>query len=131
MKNIRPVLLIVDDNLDICEFVSFAGEVTGYESISASSGKEFKDVHSLMSPNLIVMDIAMPDIDAIALLDWLATSGNRIPIILMSGHGSYMLNWANTVGKDLNMPIIGTLKKPFKLEDLENILSKTKFELAN
>ena len=126
----KPVLLIVDDEPEMREFVSFAGEVRGYEVVCMSSGKEIQEAYLLMSPSLILMDVAIPDIDAIGLLEWLGAAGNRVPILLMSGHGDYMLNWAKTVGTDLGMSIIDTLSKPIALEDLEKILNEVREKLA-
>lgn len=126
----KPILLIVDDEPDMGDFAAFAGEVSGYEVITMDSGKEFQEAFLLMSPDLILMDVAIPDIDAVGLLEWLANAGNRVPIILMSGHGDYMLNWAKTTGTDLNMPIIATLSKPIALEDLEKVLSDFKEKFA-
>jgi DNA-binding NtrC family response regulator len=129
-KMTKPILLIVDDEPDMGEFATFAGEITGYEVVTMSSGKDFQEAYLLMSPDLLLMDVAIPDIDAIGLLEWLGAAGNRAPIILMSGHGDYMLNWAKTVGTDLGMSIIDTLSKPIALEDLEKTLSEVKEKLA-
>ncbi|MCK5262169.1 MAG: response regulator [Gammaproteobacteria bacterium] len=126
----KPILLIVDDEPDMGEFATFAGEITGYEVVTMSSGKDFQEAYLLMSPDLLLMDVAIPDIDAIGLLEWLGAAGNRAPIILMSGHGDYMLNWAKTVGTDLGMSVIDTLSKPIALEDLEKALSEVKVKLA-
>ena len=126
----KPILLIVDDEPDMGEFATFAGEVSGYEVVTMSSGKEFQEAYLLLSPSLILMDVAIPDIDAIGLLEWLSAAGNRVPILLMSGHGDYMLNWAQTVGTDLGMSIIDTLSKPIALEDLEKVLSETREKLV-
>ena len=126
----KPILLIVDDEPDMGEFASFAGEVSGYEVVCMSSGKEFQEAYLLMSPDLLLMDVAIPDVDAIGLLECLGAAGNSAPIILMSGHGDYMLNWAKTVGTDLGMSIIDTLSKPIALEDLEKILNEVREKLA-
>jgi len=126
----KPILLIVDDEPDMGDFAAFAGEVSGYEVITMDCGKEFQEAFLVMSPDLILMDIAIPDIDAVGLLEWLAKAGNQVPIILMSGHGDYMLNWAKTVGTDLGMSVIGTLSKPIALDDLEKILSEFREKIA-
>lgn len=125
----KPVLLVVDDEPDMADFATFAGETSGYEVVSMTSGKEFQEAYLLMSPDLILMDVAIPDIDAIGLLEWLGAAGNRAPILLMSGHGDYMLNWAQTVGTDLGMSVIDTLSKPIVLEDLEKVLSEIRVKL--
>lgn len=120
----KPILLIVDDEPDMADFAAFAGEITGYEVITMDCGKDFQEAFLVMSPDLILMDVAIPDIDAIGLLEWLASAGNKSPIMLMSGHGDYMLNWAKSVGTDLGMSVVATMSKPIALDDLEKILSE-------
>ena len=120
----KPVLLIVDDEPEIGEFAAFSAENVGYAVVSTTNGKAFQNAYLTQSPDLILMDVAMPDIDAIGLLEWLYDAGNQTPIILMSGYGDYMLSWAHTQGSDMGMPVIGTLSKPFSLEELDTILSE-------
>ncbi len=120
----KPVLLIVDDEPEIGEFVAFSAENVGYVVVSTTNGKDFQHAYLTHSPDLILMDVAMPDIDAIGLLEWLYDAGNQTPIILMSGYGDYMLSWAHTQGTDMKMPVIDTLSKPFSLQELEKILTE-------
>lgn len=126
----KPVLLIVDDEPEMCEFAAFAGQGIGYEAISTTTGREFQQAYLTRPPDIILMDVAMPDIDAVGLLEWLSDAGNQTPIILMSGYGDYMLSWAHTLGTDKGMPIIDTLSKPFTLEDLEKLLSESMAKLT-
>ena len=130
MSNSKPVLLIVDDNQEMGDFATFAGEISGYEVVCVSSGRGFQEAFLLVSPDLVLMDLAIPDIDGIGLLDWLGDYGSHVQIILMSGHGDYMLNWAKSVGEDLGISIIGFFKKPISLDDLEKTLSDTKAMLV-
>lgn len=126
----KPVLLIVDDEPEIGELIGFAAENIGYEVVSTTSGQAFQQAYLTRSSDLILMDVAMPDIDAVGLLEWLSDAGNQSPIILMSGYGDYMLTWAQTQGTDMGMPVIDTLSKPFSLEDLENILLAIKAKIT-
>ena len=126
----KPILLIVDDEPDMADFVTHVGEACDYDVITMNSGKEFQEAFSLLSPDLILMDVAIPDIDAVGLLEWLSNTGNKTPILLMSGHGDYMLNWAKTAGIDSGMPVIGTLSKPFALDDLKKVLTDIKVKLG-
>lgn len=124
MNTAKPILLVVDDEPDMADFVAIAGESTGYEVKVAHSGREFQQVYLGSNPALIVMDVAMPDMDAIQLLEWLGDAGNVVPVILMSGYGDHMLSWASTLGSEKGNTVIETLSKPIKLEILENTLSE-------
>jgi len=118
----KPVLLIVDDEPEIGEFATFSAENVGYAVISTITGEQFQQAYLAHSPDLILMDVAMPDIDAVGLLEWLYDAANQTPIILMSGYGDYMLTWAHTQAKDMGMTIIDTWSKPFSLQELEKVL---------
>ncbi len=127
----KPILLIVDDEPDIADFATYVGEDSDYEVITMSSGKEFQEAYSLLSPDLILMDVAIPDIDAVGLLEWLSKQqGKHAPILLMSGHGDYMLNWAKTVGTEAGLSVIGTMSKPVAYDDLKKVLSDIRVKLG-
>lgn len=123
MDAMKPTLLIVDDEPDMANFIAIAGESVGYEIKITHSGREFQQEYLGCDPALIVMDVAMPDMDAIQLLEWLGDAGNGVPVILISGYGDHMLSWASTLGRKMGNTVIQTLSKPIKLELLENVLS--------
>ena len=125
-----PILFVVDDEPDIANFVSHVGEACDYDVIAMNSGKEFQEAFSLLSPDLVIMDVSMPDIDAIGLLNWLSTLRNKVPIILMSGHGDYMLSWAKKEGTDLDVSVIGVLSKPIAVDYLKKVLTDIKVKLG-
>lgn len=119
----KPVLLVVDDEPDMAKFIAIVGEEAGYDIRMAHSGHEFQQVYLDSDPALIVMDVAIPDMDAIELLAWLGDAGNITPIILISGYGEHMLSWASTIGERAGNTVIQTLSKPINLEILEHALS--------
>lgn len=58
-------ILVVDDEVDIVEFISYNLEKEGYEVQSAHSGREAVSVTQSFKPDLIIMDVMMPDMDGI------------------------------------------------------------------
>lgn len=60
-------ILIVDDEVDILEFVSYNLTKAGYEVKSAKSGKKALKIVEVWVPELIILDIMMPDMDGIEL----------------------------------------------------------------
>lgn len=58
-------ILLVDDEPDIIEFLSYNLRKEGYEVISASNGKEAIEIAVKEHPQLIVLDVMMPDLDGI------------------------------------------------------------------
>jgi two-component system alkaline phosphatase synthesis response regulator PhoP len=58
-------ILLVDDEPDVLDFLSFNLEKEGYEVATASNGKEAVQVGKKFSPNLILLDVMMPEMDGI------------------------------------------------------------------
>lgn len=58
-------ILLVDDEADILEFMSYAFKKEGYEVLTANSGNEAIEVAKRENPRLIILDIMMPEMDGI------------------------------------------------------------------
>ncbi len=65
MKNKEIKILLVDDDIDILEIVGFNLEAEGYQILKASNGKEAIQMAKTELPNLIVLDVMMPEMDGI------------------------------------------------------------------
>ncbi|MCK5665056.1 MAG: response regulator [Thiotrichaceae bacterium] len=120
----KPILLIVDDEPGIAKFVGEAGKLVGFDILIANSAKEFKQYYASTVPAGIVLDIVMPDMDGIELINWLADFDCSVPITLMSGHNALYIDVAKKLGIRKGCQIIGTLSKPFSLDELKPLLQK-------
>lgn len=58
-------ILLVDDEPDVLDFLSFNLQKEGYEVFTAPNGREAVQMAKKVSPNLILLDVMMPDIDGI------------------------------------------------------------------
>lgn len=88
MSEKSPLVLVVDDEPDICDLIKDILNDEGYQAISASNGAEARSAFSSQQPNLTLLDIWMPDIDGISLLKEFKQSDANTTIIMMSGHGT-------------------------------------------
>ena len=68
MSNDKPLILVVDDEPDIRELIKDILEDENYHVRIAADGQEAQQVFSEEQPDLILLDIWMPDIDGISLL---------------------------------------------------------------
>jgi DNA-binding NtrC family response regulator len=85
----REFILIVDDERDICSLVQEILEDEGFEVVVAESADAAREARRARKPDLVLLDIWMPDTDGITLLkEWSENSGPDTPVIMMSGHGS-------------------------------------------
>ncbi len=88
MKTELPYILVVDDEPDIRELVSEILKDEGYQVVMAENAEAARLAKEAKNPQLILLDIWMPDTDGITLLkEWVADD-LRCPVIMMSGHGS-------------------------------------------
>jgi len=82
-------ILVVDDEPDIRQLVQEILEDEGYTVAVAGDGESARLAHARLKPDLILLDIWMPDIDGISLLkEWAAAPGRASQVVVMSGHGT-------------------------------------------
>jgi CheY-like chemotaxis protein len=81
-------ILIVEDNMDTYELVRFILEKNGFETLLAMNGRDGVNAARKQRPDLIIMDLSMPEMDG-----WTATrliKGNHatsvIPLIALTAH---------------------------------------------
>ncbi len=87
--NEHPRLLVVDDEPEIRRLVGEIFEDEGYQVTTAENAAEAKELKEAVNPQLILLDIWMPDTDGITLLkEWVAEDKMLCPVVMMSGHGS-------------------------------------------
>jgi two-component system nitrogen regulation response regulator NtrX len=82
-------ILVVDDEPDIRRLVCEILEDEGYQVAMAENASEARELKKINDPNLILLDIWMPDSDGITLLkEWVVEDEALCPVVMMSGHGS-------------------------------------------
>ena len=82
-------ILVVDDEADIRSLVKEILTEEGYDVDVAANGAEARALRQKQHPDLILLDIWMPDVDGITLLrEWSAAASNGCPVVMMSGHGT-------------------------------------------
>ncbi|MCT9933274.1 response regulator transcription factor [Planotetraspora sp. A-T 1434] len=81
-------LLVVDDEVNIRELLSASLRYAGFHVVTASDGQEALEVAERMRPDLIVLDVMLPDMDGIAVTDRLRAAGHRIPVLFLTARDS-------------------------------------------
>jgi len=82
-------ILVVDDERDIRELIKEILQDEGYKVSTAENGAAAQHARRERRPDLILLDIWMPDIDGISLLkEWANEGGAMSPVIMMSGHAT-------------------------------------------
>jgi DNA-binding NtrC family response regulator len=82
-------ILVVDDEPDIRQLVQEILEDEGYSVQVAEDGESARQAFAQQKPDLVLLDIWMPDIDGISLLkEWSASGALESQVVIMSGHGT-------------------------------------------
>lgn len=107
-------ILIVDDSLTTLFLVQKILEKEGFNIIQAKTGKECIDLAEEHRPDLVLLDIMLPDISGDTIFFKLREKHPRIKVILFSS-----LALSDKIINDLKMSgLISFLRKPLKEEDL-------------
>ena len=84
-----PHILVVDDEADIRGLLKEILSEEGYEVDVAANAVQARASRARQTPDLVLLDIWMPDVDGISLLrEWSASASDGCPVVMMSGHGT-------------------------------------------
>lgn len=83
MNSPAPVVLVVDDEVQIRRFLRTGFELNGFTVIEAGSGAEAVRSASLQAVDLVIVDLALPDIDGASVIERIR-AWSAVPIIVLS-----------------------------------------------
>jgi DNA-binding response OmpR family regulator len=106
-------ILVVEDDLSILTGVSMSLRFEGYEVLQAQDGRTGLQKTIDENPDLLVLDLMMPQMNGYEVLEELRTRGNQTPIVVLSAKG---LERDRIVG--LNLGADDYVVKPFSLDEL-------------
>jgi EAL domain-containing protein (putative c-di-GMP-specific phosphodiesterase class I) len=112
-------LIVMDDEPGIRDFVKNAAMASGFEAIAPRNAKQFMEAVQEQVPDLIVLDLHMPDVDGVELLRWLGEQRCDAAVVLMSGTDRRILDSARRLAEGQGVHISSVLEKPIRLEQLE------------
>jgi len=123
-------ILIVDDELDVRIYVRTLFETSGYAPIVTRNGKEGLEKAKELSPDLIILDVMMPEAGGVTMYRELKTDPalKDIPVIMLTGIGeksfSHYLKMLNLKLKDPIPPPDAHMEKPLDHEKLLELAKK-------
>lgn len=129
MTDPKPLLLALDDDEAIVQIVAAVGRQAGFDVEAATSASAFYDVLAARQPDVIVLDLQMPDVDGVQMLRSLADRRCRAAIVLVTGMDERTIASAEQYGAGRDLLIASSLQKPFLPEDLLERLSAARADL--
>ena len=107
-------ILVVDDEVGIRELLSEILADEGHQVLLAENAEAARRVRERRRPDLVLLDIWMPDTDGITLLkEWAASGQLSMPVVMMSGHGTI-----ETAVEATRVGALDYLEKPIALQRL-------------
>ena len=107
-------ILVVDDEVGIRELLSEILRDEGHQVRLAQNASEARQIRDRVRPDLVLLDIWMPDTDGITLLkEWASTGQLTMPVVMMSGHGTI-----DTAVEATRIGAYAFLEKPIALQKL-------------
>ncbi len=119
----KKKVLVIDDENDILLIIKSALHEEGYDVTTANNGYDGLALAEDASPDLIILDIMMPEMDGFEVLQQLRENEKtaRIPIVILTGMSS-----KDKIREALNKGIDYYIVKPFEYQDL---VSKVKIAI--
>jgi DNA-binding NtrC family response regulator len=113
--------LVVDDEADIRTLIQEILTEEGYDVATAANAAEAREAVGNRAPDLVLLDIWMPDTDGISLLrEWQQESRVRCPVVILSGHGT-----VETAVEATRLGAADFVEKPLSLNKLLRTVEKS------
>jgi FixJ family two-component response regulator len=114
---LKQNIAVIDDDVLVRQALEDCMESAGYVVKGFGSAEEFLESGSIRDAACLILDVQLPGITGLELQDKLAGTGNRVPIVFVSAHGTR----ANRETA-IRQGAAGFLAKPFRREELLNII---------
>lgn len=112
-------ILVVDDEIGIRELLSEILYDEGYQVYVAENAEQARAFRNESEPDLVLLDIWMPDTDGVTLLkEWVEQDLLTMPVVMMSGHGTI-----ETAVEATRIGAVDFLEKPIALQKLLSTIS--------
>src|SRR4051794_16276395 len=123
-------ILVIDDEAAIRESLRMTLEYEGYDCILAATGQEGLALVERDGPDLVLLDVKMPGMDGLEVLDRLRATNETLPVVVVSGHGTI-----STAVEATKKGAFDFIEKPFAsdrvLVSLRNALDQRRLKDEN
>ena len=107
------------------ELVRKVGVKLGFDVEVTINGEAFKRKYDEFDPSVAVLDVIMPDIEGIELIQWLGERGADLHVIVVTGYTPRYAALAAKLAEAKGLRSAATLNKPVRLADLQDALNRT------
>ncbi|MBS9402849.1 EAL domain-containing protein [Halomonas sp. TRM85114] len=119
-----PRLLILDDEAMTGETIARIADFAGFDAQNITSPTAFFEQVTAWQPDILAIDLIMPEMDGVEVMAELARCGCQARLIITSGVGSRVLDAAARSASEHGLDIVGVIAKPFSAASLRELLHK-------
>ncbi|OQS42639.1 EAL domain-containing response regulator [Chromobacterium haemolyticum] len=122
--DIQDVLIIDDSTLQRqhgCEICQGLGAQQIRQAANGEEGLERMREHL---PSLILLDLEMPKLDGVQVMQHMAREGLNAPLVVTSSKDYLLISTVELMGRELGLPVLGGLKKPLRQPELLDLLKR-------
>jgi CheY-like chemotaxis protein len=117
-------LLVVDDEPRFRDFVARVAKKLGFQVKTAADGREFMALCEVFKPHMAVIDLVMPRMDGVELVQWLADNKIDLHLIIVTGFAPNYAILAKKLGEAKGLRSVTTLNKPVHMAALQDALTR-------
>jgi CheY-like chemotaxis protein len=119
-------LLVVEDDPRIAGLLCHLATEAGLEARAATGPQAIAEAYDAMQPDVIVLDILMPEMDGLEVLQFLRKQYSRARIVIISGSDGQSRRMTEHLGTALGFTIEANLSKPFHIPEVRALFEKLK-----
>jgi CheY-like chemotaxis protein len=126
----RRRLLSVDDDVAVLAIINTVAAELGFEVESLSNSSRFMTTYVRIKPDVITLDLMMPDMDGIEVVRWLGDVGCTAKVIIVSGHSMFVQITQKLAAARGGLDTT-VLQKPFSVTELRVALATAAIASTN
>lgn len=120
-------LLIVDDNIDICNLLIDLGQDSGFLTTACQTSQQFMNAYRGLNPEIVIIDLNLiGSDDGIGLLRFLGELKSTAKVILLSGMDEKIIGTAIHLGRSYGLTMLAGYQKPVDVKILIELLRDAK-----
>jgi len=116
-------LLAIDDNIDSAELIARIANKCGYEARAMADGGALSGVMANWLPDIVTLDLCMPQDDGIAMLSLLKENGFSGSLLIISGQDEWFRKTAGRLASARGLRVVADLSKPISIKELRDTLA--------
>jgi two-component system response regulator FixJ len=113
----QPAVYVVDDNPDMCSSLVALLSSCGFEVTCFNNPLEFLEKRRALDPGVLLLDLRMPEMNGLEVLDAIQTDLRRFQTIVITAHGEI-----DVAVKAIKLGAIDFIQKPFRGEELLEVI---------